>query len=704
MTTKARTNEIRTWLRDFPDSDDTPRMRNALLEVLNGTCDEDDVAGLHRDVRRLTVNNATLADLIMLVGKSFGLPPDGFTTTALVDKMHELHTAFQAITARLDEHEAKEVTCPKCGARSNLLGFTSHTCVEVAEALLDPVVVRREVEGLQDTIMDLRRELAEKEKELAEEESAAVDADRDIACGLRRERVLSERVKAVVGRLLEIFSRATMLDGFMSLLRVGDLNDANMLMSFATTGVDPTGGPGDHRARLVSDPPPGQEVVAAVLLEEAKRALSPATEEGDATRRERDQLKAALSELSSAITRGTHAALSVKEMLALIADDHAGADRVRRELAEQRAEEDREATVNASYITAANARAEEASERACTLEDEIGEMRKRMLAALGVTEPVTDLLPHEKPPDQPTYAELASDLEEAEEQNEVWSAKYEERMEELAALRALAASNAKAVEVIGGLLRAEGSVSGHDPASEAIHLVKEVIDMRAWSRKRIDWLELERDKLMTHATLPAQWNGQHADAGRLVGLYCSDIMTHATVGERVLAGVVRQLLADYETLTRQCDQALHTIDERDLEITALRTAQAADPLKRIGELNVTLSKWVEAAMEIYRTAGRPPVETTSPSELRSVVIDELKSLAYYKRRETEMLGQLGAWRALRGGKTLDVVFDSPPGPHAHSCRFVEAEVDGRSVKIGEWVARPDGFHALRIPIFTRASG
>jgi hypothetical protein len=44
---------------------------------------------------------------------------------------------------------------------------------------------------------------------------------------------------------------------------------------------------------------------------------------------------------------------------------------------------------------------------------------------------------------------------------------------------------------------------------------------------------------------------------------------------------------------------------------------------------------------------------------------------------------------------VDVVFDGPPGPVCG--RFVEVENEhGRSVNIGEWVQRPDGYWALRI--------
>ncbi|WP_165692597.1 hypothetical protein [Mycolicibacterium fortuitum] len=44
---------------------------------------------------------------------------------------------------------------------------------------------------------------------------------------------------------------------------------------------------------------------------------------------------------------------------------------------------------------------------------------------------------------------------------------------------------------------------------------------------------------------------------------------------------------------------------------------------------------------------------------------------------------------------IDVVFDGPPGPEPG--RFVEVENDkGASVRVGDWLERPDGNWALRI--------
>ncbi len=45
----------------------------------------------------------------------------------------------------------------------------------------------------------------------------------------------------------------------------------------------------------------------------------------------------------------------------------------------------------------------------------------------------------------------------------------------------------------------------------------------------------------------------------------------------------------------------------------------------------------------------------------------------------------------------DIVFDGPPGPE--SGRFVEVEDrQGRSVNVGEWIEREDGYWVLRLAV------
>lgn len=49
------------------------------------------------------------------------------------------------------------------------------------------------------------------------------------------------------------------------------------------------------------------------------------------------------------------------------------------------------------------------------------------------------------------------------------------------------------------------------------------------------------------------------------------------------------------------------------------------------------------------------------------------------------------------GGVVDIVFDGPPGPSALGGRFVEIEdLKGRSVRVGKWRDRGNGFWALRL--------
>ena len=45
---------------------------------------------------------------------------------------------------------------------------------------------------------------------------------------------------------------------------------------------------------------------------------------------------------------------------------------------------------------------------------------------------------------------------------------------------------------------------------------------------------------------------------------------------------------------------------------------------------------------------------------------------------------------------IDIVFDGPPGPVCG--RFIDVEdADGKSINLGEWIRRKDGYCVLRIP-------
>lgn len=53
-------------------------------------------------------------------------------------------------------------------------------------------------------------------------------------------------------------------------------------------------------------------------------------------------------------------------------------------------------------------------------------------------------------------------------------------------------------------------------------------------------------------------------------------------------------------------------------------------------------------------------------------------------------------------RKIDIVFDGPPSPQENGCsapHFVEVEdASRRSIRVGEWVERDDGYWVLRIDV------
>ncbi len=73
---------------------------------------------------------------------------------------------------------------------------------------------------------------------------------------------------------------------------------------------------------------------------------------------------------------------------------------------------------------------------------------------------------------------------------------------------------------------------------------------------------------------------------------------------------------------------------------------------------------------------------------------------YLEEREMNILkGHLAAMNrgySLLSKPTVDIVFDGTPSHE--SGRFVEVEdMQGKSINLGEWVERTDGYWVLRIP-------
>jgi len=69
------------------------------------------------------------------------------------------------------------------------------------------------------------------------------------------------------------------------------------------------------------------------------------------------------------------------------------------------------------------------------------------------------------------------------------------------------------------------------------------------------------------------------------------------------------------------------------------------------------------------------------------VIEALRKLRSYHARPAD---------EVNGPETICILFDGPPGPEAG--RFVEVETpEGKSIKVGEWRDRGDGYWSLDIP-------
>jgi hypothetical protein len=100
----------------------------------------------------------------------------------------------------------------------------------------------------------------------------------------------------------------------------------------------------------------------------------------------------------------------------------------------------------------------------------------------------------------------------------------------------------------------------------------------------------------------------------------------------------------------------------------------------------------EAADEIERFSAENERLTTKLEAMERGYFREMK-------RAHEAESGLAALLALRKEsdelRSIDIVFDGPPSHE--SGRFVEVERGAASIKIGEWVHRPDGYWVLRIP-------
>lgn len=77
--------------------------------------------------------------------------------------------------------------------------------------------------------------------------------------------------------------------------------------------------------------------------------------------------------------------------------------------------------------------------------------------------------------------------------------------------------------------------------------------------------------------------------------------------------------------------------------------------------------------------------------------DQVQLLCMFSRAQVEraLASAGGVDPGPPRSQTIDIVFDGPPGHQAG--RFVEVEnQQGASIRVGEWVHRPDGYWVLRL--------
>ena len=94
-------------------------------------------------------------------------------------------------------------------------------------------------------------------------------------------------------------------------------------------------------------------------------------------------------------------------------------------------------------------------------------------------------------------------------------------------------------------------------------------------------------------------------------------------------------------------------------------------------------------------------EPISDEELASIRRDAISADECYLMMNVHpqdilgMIARIDAAERRNQGNAINIVFDGPPGPEI--CQFVEVEDDdGKGIRVGEWIERPDGLWALRI--------
>lgn len=160
--------------------------------------------------------------------------------------------------------------------------------------------------------------------------------------------------------------------------------------------------------------------------------------------------------------------------------------------------------------------------------------------------------------------------------------------------------------------------------------------------------ELTRDRILDVARMLREWAAEPCP-------FFTGVLP--SVGER-------QILED---AAKACD-------------TALASLRSPVSEERIREITNLIVRDIEELPDRTSPDDWPEALIVTNSELREIVSEHIRAAL----RES----------AAPQGEPVDIVFDGPPGPEAG--HFVEAESPpGRSIRLGEWVKRDDGYWALR---------
>lgn len=124
--------------------------------------------------------------------------------------------------------------------------------------------------------------------------------------------------------------------------------------------------------------------------------------------------------------------------------------------------------------------------------------------------------------------------------------------------------------------------------------------------------------------------------------------------------------------------------------------------------------WIRSSAEmdpklcrVWSPFTQPPEITGQGYEVQFFGSDEIHMLKYHPDNHPglEWYGPIGPPGDAPDSQRqpINILFSGPPGPSG--CEFVDAETDdGKPIRVGEWIERPDGYWAIRITELPKGNG